>query len=96
MTQTKKADPQVEAQFGLEKWMKGDKAASAAHLTLAVRAMADAGMLDAANCETQLVAYLRKPTVNIFACMNSVIDATVKHWSQNEGAAVKASLAGPR
>jgi hypothetical protein len=86
------ADPQVEAQFGLEKWMKGDAAASAAHLSAAARALGASGALTAENCDARLVQYLRKPTVNIFACMNSVIDAAVKNWSQTQGAAVKAGM----
>ena len=87
-----KIDAQAEAQFSLEKWMKGDKAASARHLSAAVQALTAAGALTEAGCEQQLVQYLRKPTVNIFACMNSVIDATVKNWAQTEGAAAKAEM----
>ena len=83
---------QNQAQLALESWNKGDKDQSAEHMTQAVTGMAAAGMLTRDNCEEKLLAYLQQPTVNVFACMNGVIRATVDHWSGTRGEAVKSGL----
>ncbi len=89
---TDMAQAQVEAQFGLEKWMNGDGAASAEHLSTAVRVLAEAGRLTREDCDAKLTAYLSLPTVNVFACMNSVISSAVENWVQTQGEAVKTDL----
>ena len=79
------AETQNEAQLGLECWMNGDPDASAAHLVNAAAGLAAAGKLKDDTAAADLTDYLRTPVVNIFACMNNLIDTAVRHWAERRG-----------
>ncbi len=85
-------ETQDHGQRALETWTQGEREASAEHLSRTVAGLACAGGLKKETCEEDLRAYLSTPVVNIFACMNSVIDEVVSYWSESRGAAVKETL----